>query len=207
MRRSSAEAAETRDKIVQTASRLFRQKGINGIGVAELMQQAGLTHGGFYKHFSSKSALVAEACHRALGQGRERLAAAADQAAPDAVLVAIVDSYLSTRHRDHPEHGCAIAALAAEAIREGGEAKEAMASGVQALIELIARHLPGTDPDAAEQRAAAVVAAMVGALTLSRTIADPALSEAVLRNTRELILASVATEVGGAEESGAPSRT
>lgn len=186
MRRSKADAAATRESIVKTASRLFRQKGINGIGVADLMQHAGLTHGGFYKHFESKQALVAEACERALRHSRESLAAAAAAAPPGEQLAAIVDAYLTPQHCAHPEYGCAIAALGAEASREAGPAREAMAAGTQALVGLIAEQLDG---DNREQRAAGIVAAMVGALTLARTLDDPAQSAAVLHSTRELILA------------------
>lgn len=198
MRRSKAEAAQTREHIVRTAAALFRAKGINGIGVADLMQHAGLTHGGFYKHFDSKQTLVAEACEQALSQARDSLAAAAEKASPGKRLAAVVDGYLTTAHRDHPEQGCAIAALGAEAARDDGQARQAMAAGSRRLIDLVAAQLPEQDPGRAQQEAAAIVSAMVGALVVARTIDDAELSESVLSSARDFIL----SRYGGATAAG-----
>jgi TetR/AcrR family transcriptional repressor of nem operon len=177
MRNSREVAAENRERIVAVAAKLFRERGLAAVGVAELMEAAGMTHGGFYKHFSSKDALIAEACAYSFGQPGGNLRAAAESAKPGEELRAIVDSYLSRRHRDNPGKGCAVAALGGEvAIRES-PAREAIAAGRERLVSLVAHYMKGTD---AKERANAFVATMVGALIGAR-LADGASSDAVLR--------------------------
>ena len=188
MRQSREVAAETRQKIIKTAARQFRRHGIGGISVADVMAKAGLTHGGFYKHFASKEALAAEACQWALAASREELASVAAAARPGQGLRAIVETYLSLAHRDHPDRGCVIAALAAEAARLDRSTSAVVAEGYEALAALIASHLETTPQEDRAQRARAIVATMVGALTISRTIADRAQAEAVLASARERIL-------------------
>lgn len=191
MRKSNEEAAETRQRIVRTASRLFRQHGLRGIGVADLMRRAGLTHGGFYKHFRSKDALVAEACATGLAQTRKSLARAAESASPGEGLRRILETYLSRSHRDHPETGCTIAALGGEAARADAAGRQTLTAGVEDLIELVAAQLSEATPEARRARAAAIVSAMVGGLLVSRAVADQTLSDEVLRDTRSFILDSV----------------
>ncbi|HEX5513380.1 MAG TPA: TetR/AcrR family transcriptional regulator [Gammaproteobacteria bacterium] len=190
MRKSRAEAEATRGRIVATAARLFREKGIEGVGIAELMQQAGLTHGGFYKHFASKDALVAEACGHALDEARLGLAKAAGRAPPEKSLEALLANYLSPAHRDHPEQGCAIAALGSEATRGQTPTRQAMATGTDKLIELVAAQLKALPPEKARAAAQGIVAAMVGALLLARTTGDPTQSAALLEDVRTFILRS-----------------
>lgn len=188
MRHSREVAAETRARIVKVASRQFRKHGIGGIGVADVMAKAGLTHGGFYKHFASKDALAAEACRFALAASRQELRAIAAAAPPGRVLQQVVEAYLSMPHRDHPDRGCVIAALAAEAARLGPEASGVVAEGYEALVAFIASLLEARQQQDAVQRARAIVAAMVGALTVSRTVRDRQAAEQVLAAARRGIL-------------------
>lgn len=177
MRNSREAAAENREKIVAVAARLFRERGINAVGVAELMQAAGMTHGGFYKHFSSKDALIDEACRYSFTESGGGLRAAAEASKPGEELKTIVDRYLSRRHRDNPGTGCALAALGGEVGNRESPAREALQAGRERLVSLVARHMKG---DGAKECASAFVATMVGALINAR-LTDGASSDAVLR--------------------------
>jgi len=184
MRYSKEHKEQSRARILATASRLFRERGVEGIGVADLMKAAGLTHGGFYGHFASKDALVAAAVEEALTKGRAALSKAVSKAAaskegpgPEG-LRALLDLYLSPLHRDTPGAGCAIAALGAEAPRAAPETRHAFTEGIEALAALIADTLP-EGPDRRE-RALATVATMVGAMVMARAVDDPKLSEEIL---------------------------
>src|SRR5437868_7121159 len=118
MKVTREQAAASRERILAAASRLFRERGLDGIGVADLMQDAGLTHGGFYGHFSSKEELMAEACANALGKSVQRWAKLAEREGARA-LEALLESYLSKEHRDNPGRGCALATLGADVARQG----------------------------------------------------------------------------------------
>lgn len=194
MRYSKEHKEQSRARILATASRLFRERGVEGIGVADLMKAAGLTHGGFYGHFASKDALVAAAVEEALTKGRAALSktvsrataskaaskAAASQEGPGPEgLRALLDLYLSPLHRDTPGAGCAIAALGAEAPRAAPETRRAFTEGIGALAALVADTLP-EGPDRRE-RALATVATMVGAMVMARAVDDPRLSEEILQ--------------------------
>jgi TetR/AcrR family transcriptional regulator, transcriptional repressor for nem operon len=184
MRQSREVAVETRRKIVKVAARQFRKHGIGGIAIADVMAKAGLTHGGFYKHFASKDQLAAEACTWALATSRQELIAAAQAAPAGREVDAIAATYLSMAHRDHPDWGCVIAALGAESARLDAGTRGAVAGGYNALVELVAAHLPKQAGANQERRAQAIVALMVGALRVSRSIADPAAAERVLEAGR-----------------------
>jgi TetR/AcrR family transcriptional repressor of nem operon len=177
LRNSREAAAENRERIVAVAARLFRERGINTVGVAELMEAAGMTHGGFYRHFESKDALVAEACSYSFGEPGGNLRAAAEAAKPGEELRAIVDSYLSRKHRDNPGKGCAVAALGGEIGNRESAAREAIQKGRERLVGLVARYLKGSD---AKDAANTFVSTMVGAL-ISARLMDGASSDAVLR--------------------------
>jgi TetR/AcrR family transcriptional repressor of nem operon len=174
MKVSREQVAENRRAILKAASRLFRQRGFASVTVAEVMQAAGLTHGGFYGYFKSKDDLIA----LALAEGLR------SSAAPLSDLAGYAASYLSRTHRDNLAGGCATAALAAETIRQTGSARMEMATGLKRQIERLARVTPGAD--AAQQRRAAIGswAAMVGAMILARASDDPELSGEVLDQTR-----------------------
>lgn len=183
MRVSREQAAENRKRVVKVAGRLFREKGIDGIGVADIMKAAGMTHGGFYGQFASKEALAAEALSTTLtaSAGRWRARAAAN---PDAPLAALVENYLSEDHRKATVHSCAIAALASDAPRQAEAVREAYDAGAKELVAIIADAMPGGD--AAERRRQALVtfATMVGAVTLAKATPDEAFAEAVLEACR-----------------------
>lgn len=184
MRVSREQAAENRSRVVEVAARLFRERGFDGIGVADLMKAAGLTHGGFYGQFASKDQLAVEAVERAVERNAEvwRRREAGEEGEP---LRAVVDGYLSARHRDRVGEGCALAALAADAARGGAPGlRRALRSGLEGLVGTLARLLPGRTEAVRRRRALAKASAMVGALILSRAVDDEALSEEILAAVR-----------------------
>ncbi|WP_028105213.1 TetR/AcrR family transcriptional regulator [Pseudoduganella violaceinigra] len=178
MRVSREQAAQNRERIVETASRLFREKGYDGIGVADLMKSAGLTHGGFYGHFASKEDLLAEAFGKAMAHSAERWSEllAAEPANPRAALAHM---YLTSEHRDNPGQGCALAALGPDVSRVGPEVRQAMGDSFQKQLAALAEALPG---DPAQQRRDAITtyAAMVGGLVLARSVANKKQSDEIL---------------------------
>ena len=180
MRKSRQEAAETRERIVSVAAREFNRSGIQSTGLAAIMEASGLTHGGFYKHFSSKDQLVAEALEKAL----ERIHSSME----DLSLKEIVGEYLSTRHRDSIEGACPLAALGSELAHVDGETREVASSGLEQIVTTIASQLRTLPPKEAKARAQAILAAMVGSMVLSRVVTDKALSESFLRDTKAFIL-------------------
>lgn len=187
MKVSRAEAAQNRERIIEVAARLFRERGFEGIGVAELMNFAGLTHGGFYGHFASKEDLMAQACARALEGSLDALHQVAERGGGNA-LSAVASAYLSPAHRDRPGEGCALAALGAEAARHGSPVRGAFTQGVRSLADRLTRLVPGKSKRAKRERALAIFASMVGALVLARAVDDAELSEEVLQS----VLASIA---------------
>ncbi len=177
MKVTKAQAAQNRDAILQVASKALRRTGFEGLGVADVARQAQLTHGALYRHFESKEALLAEACAEALAGGR-RLFQGMDYGQ-------MLDAYLSETHRDCPEDGCAIAALAMEVGRQPADVRKAFASGVEAFAGVLQAAPSGEDAPAPASRDQALfaLAAIVGAVALARATAeaDPALSEAVFK--------------------------
>ncbi|WP_374445274.1 TetR family transcriptional regulator [Stella sp.] len=189
MRVTREQAAENRRRIVEAAARLFRERGFSGVGVAEIMAAAGLTHGGFYGHFRSKEDLARVACRAAIDQATEgwRQRAAGH---PEAPLAALADAYLTPRHRDAAGRGCIHAALTAEVARiDDPELRHAFTEGLAGLAEVLAEAGP---EDAAEARAAAALvrlSTMVGALVLARAVDDRALSDRILAAARAAVAA------------------
>lgn len=187
MRVSRVAAAQNREKIIEVAAKLFRERGFDGIGVADLMKAAGLTHGGFYGHFESKEDLMAHACGRALDDSLAIFQKLSEQGGGHA-LSAIASTYLSPAHRDQPGKGCALAALGAESARHGSPVRVAFTQGVRSALDLLTKVVPGRSKQVKRERALATYASMIGALVLARAVDDPELSEEVLRS----VLASVA---------------
>ncbi len=189
MRVSREKAAEHREHIIEAAGALFREKGFGGISVAEIMQAADLTHGGFYGHFASKDDLVAQACQRvmALAISNWEKTAARD---PDDSFAALLTRYLSTRHRDDPARGCVFAALGADAARSGPLVHDAFAEGLEPLIGILAESAPGASAAARRRKAVAAMAGLVGALLLARAIGKRELSDEILEATRRELLAA-----------------
>jgi TetR/AcrR family transcriptional repressor of nem operon len=181
MRKSRQEAAATRARIVKSAASEFRENGISGTGLDNLMAAAGLTHGGFYRHFESKDQVVAEACSVAFAELAEQLAAAVSVGG----LEALVTEYLSPRHRDNPADGCPFAALGSEIARSNDELRAAATEGFMKVVDVVAGQFKRTRPDLAKQRAVVAMSTMIGALTMSRIVTDPDLSTAILQQTRK----------------------
>ena len=181
MRKSREEAAQTRGRIVEAASREFRKRGIVATGLNDLMKAAGLTHGGFYKHFASKDQLVAEACAAAV---EAAIAGWGMEAQP--TRNAAVATYLSTRHRDDPASGCPLAAIGSELSRMDKKTREAATEGFKRLVAVLAGKSKSQD---ARRRALMAVATMIGAVTMSRMVTDPRLSAEILRTTEKTLAA------------------
>jgi TetR/AcrR family transcriptional repressor of nem operon len=189
VRKSKAEAADTRRRIVRTAADEFRLKGIEGAGLNDLMASAGLTHGGFYRHFESKDQLVAEAFSVAASSVTDKLRAYAADAEPGHGLEAAVLGYLSTTHRDDPTFGCPIAALGSELVRQDPALRADATRHIEEAVEVISAELKRPFSPAARRKALSVLSTMVGALTLSRLVTDDAMSDAILEQAAADILA------------------
>jgi len=187
MKVSREQATENRQRIVKTASKLFRERGLDGIGVADLMKSAGLTHGGFYGHFASKEDLVAEACAQALAESASSFQAQIE-AAPESPLAAVLDLYLSQAHCEHPGDGCALAALGSEAARHDATVRHVMTDGLNELIKVLTGIVPGQSTAIQHQKALATFASMVGAVVLARSIDDPDLAKEILQSVSESII-------------------
>lgn len=179
MRVTREQAEQNRARVVEAAARLFRERGFDGIGVAELMESVGLTHGGFYGQFGSKEELAAEACALAFGQSVERWTRKAAEH-PRAGAQAIAASYVTRKHVEQPGNGCAAAALAADIARQGPRVQEVLAKGVDDLVEVLAGTLPERTHDARRRHALASFSAMVGAVILARAVADHELADEIL---------------------------
>jgi TetR/AcrR family transcriptional repressor of nem operon len=188
MRYSREHKQETHARIVRKASVRLREKGAHGVGVADLMKEAGLTHGGFYAHFDSREALVIEAFAYAMDRSIEHWRKTVEQLPPEKRLSAIVESYLTTVHRDDPGRGCAVPTLGPEIAREGPKARRAFAAKLDQMIDLIAEQIPDVPHKAARRQASATLATMIGALVLSRVAGNGAFSEDILSAGREAAL-------------------
>lgn len=178
MKVSREQAAENRARVLEVAGRLFREKGFDGIAVAEIMKGAGLTHGGFYNQFGSKDDLAAEACAQVLAAAAARWRKLGEGDDP---LGALVNSYLSVRHRDGPGKGCAIPALAADAVRQPASIRAAFTKGLNDFIAILATFVPGRSAAARREKALATMSGMVGAMVLARAVNDPVLSTEILQ--------------------------
>src|ERR1700716_2694511 len=178
MRVSREKAAENRERIVDAAARLFRDKGFDGVGVDAIMKDAGLTHGGFYGHFASKEALAAEAVACAFGRSAARQSDIGS-------LGELVSDYLSERHRADRANGCAVAALGADYGRQGQALRKVLTASVRRQIDRLASLLKRRGA-ARRRRALASYAGMVGALTLARAVDDPVLAQEILAAARDV---------------------
>lgn len=179
MGHSQADKADSHDRIVQVAAARFRENGIDGIGVADLMKDAGLTHGGFYRHFDSRDELVAEAVERALREGARAVDAVAN--IKESPLAAVVDGYLSTAHRDDLATSCAVTTLAADVARSNDRARSAYTRQVGAYLELLTKLIAGDKPRSRRTKAIAALSTLVGAVSMARAVNDEKLSREILR--------------------------
>jgi TetR/AcrR family transcriptional repressor of nem operon len=188
MRYSREHKLETHARIVKKASVRLREKGAHGIGVADLMKDAGLTHGGFYAHFDSREALVIEAFAHAMDRSTERWRKLGEQTSPDKRLATIVDSYLTPAHRDDPGHGCAVPTLGAEIARENPRTRKAFAAKLEQMIDMLAAQIPDVPRKAARQQAMAAVSTMMGTLVLARIAGSGEFSDDILAAGRDAVL-------------------
>jgi TetR/AcrR family transcriptional repressor of nem operon len=188
MRKSRVEAARTRERIIEAAGHEFRRNGIAATGLAGLMASAGLTHGGFYKHFESKDELVREACVRSMHTVLDALVQRIDQEPPPSRLRALLSAYLSPAHRDDAGRGCGLAALSEELGRCDDTTRAETTDYFRRLVKTIAGYLPDPDDAAANAKAQTIAVAMVGAISVARALNDPALSGQLLENSRETLL-------------------
>lgn len=197
MRRTKQAKQVTHARIVEAAARRFRAAGINGVGIADLMGEAGLTHGGFYAHFATKDALVAEVCAEGLTQTRMRLIRAVRKVPPAQRLAKLIALYLSANHRDHPEAGCVMPTLSGEVARSAPVVRATYTQAYKDYRDELATLLPKTPgtPDRTDghnscdlsQSDAAMVllAGLAGTMLLARAVNDPELSERMLRVNRD----------------------
>jgi TetR/AcrR family transcriptional regulator, transcriptional repressor for nem operon len=193
MRVSRQKAAENRERIIEAAGALLRANGFSGIGVADIMKAADLTHGGFYGHFKSKDDLVAQACRKATAKAAANWQETAAKA-PDNPYAALLARYLQPRHRDEPGQGCVFAALGADAARSGAVVQDAFADGLEPLIDLLAQSAPGRTKAERRRRGVAAMAGLVGALLLARAVGtggNKELSDEILEATRWELLSAV----------------
>ncbi|AVS98086.1 TetR family transcriptional regulator [Paracidovorax avenae] len=207
MKVSKAQAAANRRSILEAASRLYRERGLDGVGVADITRDAGLTHGGLYRHFDSKDALVREACALAFEWSMAEVRGSTDigQGPQPPGLADRVAAYLSPGHRDHPGQGCPVSALAVDAARAGGDLSEVFAQGIERYIARFAQVVEGLEPSAppspaGRAHAMQMLATMVGGLVLARATAAgrPALSDEILEVLRSQL-------ASGPGEQAAPS--
>lgn len=187
--KASSKKEQTRERILRAGARAIRKHGYEGLGVADVMKEAGLTHGGFYAHFASRDALLAQAAEQAGIESAENLSRAVARAKPGEELMALVDSYLADRHIELAEQGlgCALAAAGSEVPRQHEEVRRAVSRRIKELIGLIERQFPDWGKNAAHEKAMAILPCMVGALMLARAVDDPQLSKGIRKAARELI--------------------
>ena len=180
--RSSTKEA-SHERIVDAAARAIRRSGYNGTGVADIMKEAGLTHGAFYAHFASREAMLAEAADCAGAQSNAAAAKIISAVPADQALRALLETYLSKAHVQAIEAGCPVSALGSEMPRQSPEVRRAATLRIKEMIDLVARQLPDWGQPAAHERALAMVASMVGTLILARAVDDSALSDSLCAAT------------------------
>jgi len=183
MKVTRAQAEANRERILDNAAQLFRERGVDGIGLNELMQAAGLTRGGFYGHFESKEDLVAQASRRAMESNRESRRKLADKG-----LATWVKTYLSDAHCERIGEGCALTALAADAARGGPELRAAIGEGVESFAAALLPLMPGPTEAERREQALARMATLVGALLLARAVGDHGQSRELREAARNAVL-------------------
>jgi TetR/AcrR family transcriptional regulator, transcriptional repressor for nem operon len=192
---SQAAKAASHDRIVDIAAARIRRDGVDGLAVADLMKEAGLTHGGFYRHFDSREELVAEAAQRALSEGSAWTIAAGQIGGPRG-YTALVDGYLSPRHRDHPESGCGVAGVAADMARAGGSARASYTRQVKECLAVLAGLIDDPDRQVGEREAVFTLSVLVGAISMARAVDDPELSRQILTNAAAVLKEHGPSEAG-----------
>jgi TetR/AcrR family transcriptional repressor of nem operon len=193
--RTAAKEA-SHERIVGVAARAIRRSGYNGTGVADIMKEAGLTHGAFYAHFASREAMLAEAADRAGAESNAVAASVIASVPPEQALQALMLAYLSKEHLEGIETGCPVSALGSEMPRQSPEVRLAATRRIKEMIDLVARQFPDWGQPAAHQRALVTVSTMVGTLMLARAVNDPALSDALCNATLKSLALPATTTIG-----------
>ena len=179
MKVTREQVAKNRQRILEVAGKLFREKGFDGVSVADIMKSAGLTHGAFYGHFASKHELAAQACANSAANIQDTWTALAIDNPADQ-LGAIVTNYLTPHHRDDLGGGCVLAALGADAVRQRGAVRSAFTEGIRSTVAILSIIAASPSKAARREKALATLAGLVGALTLARAADDPTLSDEIL---------------------------
>ena len=169
----------THERIVAVAARAIRRSGYDGTGVADIMKEAGLTHGAFYSHFKSREAMLAEAAGKACAESAAVIAEVVAGVPPDQALASMLGAYLSREHAEQVEHGCPLAALGSETSRQAPEVRRVTTRHVKEMIDQLARQSPDWGQPAAHERALVTLSTMVGALLLARAVDEPGLSDSL----------------------------
>jgi AcrR family transcriptional regulator len=177
----------THDRIVDVAAAAIRRSGYAGTGVADIMKEAGLTHGGFYAHFDSRTQLLAEAIDRAGAKSMERMRKVTERAASEDALRAFVDAYLSDAHVESPESGCVLAALGTETPRQAPEVRQVCSRRLKDMVDLVERQLPDWGAPGQHDKALAILSCMVGAMVIARASGDKRVSKDVRNAAKALI--------------------
>jgi TetR/AcrR family transcriptional repressor of nem operon len=184
MRYADTHKEETHRALLKAAAAQLREKGPDRLSVASVMKSAGLTHGGFYAHFKSKDALLTETLADTFARSRARVRHLLEGLPPKAALATYIDFYISADHRDHPASGCPVTALNSDMPRQTKKFRAAFEAGVREIATLIATRMAAAGVADAERLAPSILAAMAGAVALSRTISDRALSDELLASAR-----------------------
>jgi TetR/AcrR family transcriptional repressor of nem operon len=187
MRYVKGHGLQTRNRIVENASRALRQSGADGMSVVDLMKLAGLTHGGFYSHFESREALVIDAFTLAMDRTVAQWTSLTKAMPIEQRFGVFVDSYLSPKHRDDRAQGCVLPALGTDIARSGKQARRIFARKLDEMIDVVAGFFPGKPPKQARQMAAAALATMVGSIALARAVGDDRLSDEILGAGRQAL--------------------
>ena len=190
MRYSAQHKARTHARLLKRATEQFRNQGLQGTGIAKLMGQMGLTHGGFYAHFENKSALVATATAKMFDESVDHMRLAAEGAPKGKELAAIVSSYLSEQHRDHPDQGCLLPVLAAEISRQPLSVRQAYTQGFNEQIKKLAVYMPGKNLDQQCEQARLLISGMAGSMMMARAVSDGDLSDKILAQAREFYISA-----------------
>jgi len=192
MGNSRAEKAESHDRIVRMAAARFRETGVDGIGVADLMKDAGLTHGGFYRHFASREELVAEAVEHALLDGSQAVLAIANSKLDrQALLVALVDGYLSVLHRDGLSKSCAVTTLAGDMLRCNDRTRTAYTQQVDTYLGVLTKLIASDSQKSRRVKAITALSALVGAVSLARAVNEELLSQEILKSVADELKAQL----------------
>lgn len=185
MRCSREHKQQTRQRILDAAAFAFREEGVDGVSIPRIMGKVGLTHGDFYAHFESKDALVAEVCSQELRAAASGLPHMAAKAPPGLALQAVVDAYVSARHRDCAGEGCVVPSLAGEISREASSVRQSFTSALKVYLDQLESVVPPSGRPEGGDTAPAILATMAGAILLARAVDDPALSDRILKSSRD----------------------